>query len=372
MASLPRRLLLQSRQCPSRIRCRASPKHNARSISSTPQRRLDEAVKPGSNNPATTTSPDEKDAGANDAPPKQTEEQIAAAQLARLVSDLKALDPAVASEAIRKGQRGIPFATGFNLEKDEDFMIEEDDKRKVAAGFWAEGEESMGVDEDYFGDDLTSHGHGELAKHRQLRHYNRLVAWEMPLLNQLAKPFTPPTHTTPFRFRYTSYLNEPHPAANKVVVEFDPTDLSLPPKSVSKLIKLAGPRYNPGTSVVKLSCEKFDTQAQNKRFLGESIEALLKEAKDMTDDFEDVPFDFRHHRPKKRTEFPKEWVLTAARKQYLENKRVEQARMDDQRLNNGQMIDGKLVIETSLPFISEQAEAPETVMVGGARGKELR
>jgi small subunit ribosomal protein S35 len=92
----------------------------------------------------------------------------------------------------------------------------------------------------------------------------------------------------------------------------------------------------------------------------------------MTDDFEDVPFDFRHHRPKKRTEFPKEWVLTAARKQYLENKRVEQARMDDQRLNNGQMIDGKLVIETSLPFISEQAEAPETVMVGGARGKELR
>lgn len=97
------------------------------------------------------------------------------------------------AEAVRKGKRGMPFATDFNLEKDEDFMIEEDDKRKVAAGFWAEGEESMGVDEDYFGDDLTSHGHGELAKHRQLRHYNRLVAWEMPLLNRaLPLSFIPP------------------------------------------------------------------------------------------------------------------------------------------------------------------------------------
>lgn len=141
-------------------------------------------MKSASNTPTATPSPNAKDAEAKTAPPKKTKEQIAAAQLARLVSDLKALDPDVMAEAVRKGKRGMPFATSFDLEKDEDFIIEEDDKRKVAAGFWAEGEESMGVDEDYFGDDLTSHGHGELAKHRQLRHYNRLIAWEMPLLNR--------------------------------------------------------------------------------------------------------------------------------------------------------------------------------------------
>jgi small subunit ribosomal protein S35 len=182
-------------------------------------------------------------------------------------------------------------------------------------------------------------------------------------MTELAKPFTPPDHTTPFRFRYTSYLNEPHPAANKVVVEFDPTDLSLPTPAVSKLIKLAGPRYNPSTMLVKLSCEKFDTQAQNKRFIGETIQSLMDAAKDTKDSFEDVPFDFRHHKPKKRVAFPKEWALTPERKKYLENKRAEQAKLEDQRANNGFMVDGKTVIDTSLPFVSEAAQ-PEPVLVG--------
>tara|TARA_R110002003_G_scaffold25_5_gene1169 strand:+ start:3006 stop:3260 length:255 start_codon:yes stop_codon:yes gene_type:complete len=80
----------------------------------------------------------------------------------------------------------------MELVDDEHFDIEEDDKRKVAAGFWAEGEESMGADEDYFGDDLTSHGHGELAQHRMTREYARLVAWEMPLLNRTSSPLPRP------------------------------------------------------------------------------------------------------------------------------------------------------------------------------------
>jgi small subunit ribosomal protein S35 len=117
-------------------------------------------------------------------PKKLTPEERTAAQLARLASDLRALDPTHISDAARKGQRGIPFAQEFDLETDEDFDIEIDDKRKTQAGFWAEGEESMGPDEDYFGDDLTSHGHGELEQHRDLREYARLVAWEMPLLNR--------------------------------------------------------------------------------------------------------------------------------------------------------------------------------------------
>jgi small subunit ribosomal protein S35 len=65
----------------------------------------------------------------------------------------------------------------------------------------------------------------------------------------------------------------------------------LTPTQVSKLIKLAGPRYNPSTSIIKLSCEKFDTQSQNKRFLGDTISSLIKECKEGKDSFEDVPFE---------------------------------------------------------------------------------
>ena len=177
-----------------------------------------------------------------------------------------------------------------------------------------------------------------------------------------------PDKTTPFRFRYTSYLGESHPATNKVVVEFSPSDLPLSAPQRDKLIKLAGVRYNPSLDIIKISCESFDTQAQNKRFLGESIERLVKEAKDPKDMFEDVPFDFRHHKPKKRYEFPKEWILTKERKQYLEEKRARTLQLDDQKLNNGQLIDGKLIVETSMPAAALQ---PEPVMIGGSRGKRI-
>lgn len=274
---------------------------------------------------------------------------------------LAALDPEVVQDAIRKGKHGIPFAQDFDLEADEDFELPEVDMKKAAQGFWAEGEPSMGPDEDYFGDDITSDGHKELQKHRELREYARLIAWELPLLSHLAQPFELPTPATPFRFRYTSYLGESHPAINKVVVEFSPYDLSLTDLQASKLIKLAGPRYNPDTTFVKLSCESFTTQAQNKRFIGETITALLAEAKDSKDTFEDVPFDFRHHKPKVRYEFPKEWALTAERKQYLEDKRKNIAKSEDEKLNNGQLVDGKRVIDTSLPFMEER----EPVLVDG-------
>lgn len=106
------------------------------------------------------------------------------AMMENLRASLKEIDPSVVADALRKGKRGLPQTQGFGLETDEDFDIEEDDKRKAAMGFWAEGEESMGPDEDYYGDDLTSHGHGELQQHRELREYARLIAWELPLLSR--------------------------------------------------------------------------------------------------------------------------------------------------------------------------------------------
>lgn len=96
---------------------------------------------------------------------------------------------------------------------------------------------------------------------------------------ELAKPFQPPTVNQPLRFRYTSYLGEFHPAEKKVVVEFSPADFGLSDIQQEKLKKLAGPRYNPEKETIKMSCESFEHQAQNKRHLAELVKKLLVDAK---------------------------------------------------------------------------------------------
>jgi small subunit ribosomal protein S35 len=192
MASLSRSLLLQSRRCPAAIvpRRAAAPTRFAshrRPLSTTPARRAEDA-KDGSATAAAAKAPAEILADATTSPVPEDE---TAAQLRRLVADLSALDPEVVDDAIRKGKQGIPFAQDFNLERDEDFELEEDDRRRTMTGFWAEGEASMGPDEDYHGDDITSHGHGQLQQHRELREYARLIAWELPLLSRTS-PASPP------------------------------------------------------------------------------------------------------------------------------------------------------------------------------------
>lgn len=92
-------------------------------------------------------------------------------------------------------------------------------------------------------------------------------------------PFQPPTGKEPLRFRYTTYMGEYHPAEKKVVVEFSPQDFGLTSQQQLKLKKLAGARYNPEKELIKMSCESFEHQAQNKRHLAELVEKLVAEAK---------------------------------------------------------------------------------------------
>ncbi len=75
-------------------------------------------------------------------------------------------------------------------------------------------------------------------------------------------------------------MGEIHPADRKVVVEFCPKDLKdLTEAQQLKLMKLAGPRYNPGKDIVRMSCERFEHQAQNKRYLGDLINKMITMAK---------------------------------------------------------------------------------------------
>lgn len=171
-------------------------------------------------------------------------------------------------------------------------------------------------------------------------------------------------------------MGETHPAANKIVVEFCTRDLpGLTEAQRIKLIKLVGVRYNPETDVVKMSSEMFETQAQNKRYLGDLVDTLMAEAKDNTDTFEDVPLDFRHHKYRPKLSFPEEWKLTPERKQQLEAERQQKRLGERKREQLGQLPDGVSAIEAMLKAKPIREEARVLVEAPGrtqGKAKKLR
>ncbi|KAI9778421.1 MAG: 37S ribosomal protein S24, mitochondrial [Geoglossum umbratile] len=248
-------------------------------------------------------------------------------------------------------------------------------ERFRSAGFMALGEadqEGTGADDEFKEDDISSLAHAQLEQHREMRQYARLAAWEMPLLSKLAKPFEPPRKDQPLRFRYTTYLGEEHPAEKKVVLQFCTKDMpELTEVQREKLIKLVGVRYNPESDIVKMSCEMFETQAQNKRYLGDLVDTLLREARDPADTFEDIPLDFRHHRFREKPKFPQHWRMTPERKSQLAALRQKRGLEDQQRVQRGKLLDGVAIIEESFetpPAIS--APVMEEAVVQRVRGKE--
>lgn len=211
--------------------------------------------------------------------------------------------------------------------------------------------------------EISSTGYAELEQHRELREMVRLAAWEMPLLSSLSKPYEEPdTAKLPLRWRYTTYFGEPHPASRKVMVEFKVQDLEhqrLNKKHLDKLRKLVGARYNPETDKVKMSCESFETQAQNKRFLGDTIEKLIAEAKDPNaDSFEDVPLDVRHHKFKKVFTFPEDWKLTPERRAELEERRRLLLLEEGKRVEENRIVSGAAAIEHERQLRLKKVEEP--------------
>lgn len=160
----------------------------------------------------------------------------------------------------------------------------------------------------------------------------------------------PKTHL--LRFRYTTYMGEQHPAENKVVVELCSKDLVpkyLTEEQRQTFLKLVGCRYNPDTDIVRMSCEKFATRAQNKRYLGDLVNTLIKEAKE-GDSFADIPLDLRHHKPKKKLHFPESWILTEERKKQLAATRAERRRAEQERQA---IVDGREVIAHAIKTLPQ-------------------
>lgn len=233
--------------------------------------------------------------------------------------------------------------------------------------FWHEEEDDPDLitderDEDEFDeDDIMSLAHGKLEEFREYREYARIAAWEMPLLSKLARPFEPPTAQEPLRFRYTSYMGEFHPAENKVVVEFSPRDLPLDEAQQLKLKKLLGPRYNPDTEVAKISCDQFEHQAQNKRYLGDLVESLIAQAKDPSDMFDDIPLDMRHHTFKVKPKFPREWRMSEERRKFLEDTRQKSLLLDQTKEEAGALINGKEKIDQFFSAPKPQNNVPDYI-----------
>lgn len=163
-------------------------------------------------------------------------------------------------------------------------------------------------------DDLPSQSQLLVQQHREQRFYNRLAAYELPLLAQYRQTYNKPSvKTHPVTYRYTTYIGEEHPNSRKVVLSVKTKDLELNEKELHKLRLLAKTRYDHTTDILKMSSERYSEPAQNARYLGDVLKRLIKEAKDLSDDFSDVPLDTRHTiaknlRKKKRGyEFPEEW-----------------------------------------------------------------
>ncbi|KAL1989808.1 hypothetical protein VTN49DRAFT_7005 [Thermomyces lanuginosus] len=265
------------------------------------------------------------------------------------------------------------------IEREEPMRFE--DIKEKNLGFWAEDEpDELGIvedgDEEFNDDEITSMAHAELELHREIREYMRIAAWDMPLLSKLAKPFSLPSESQLLRFRYTTYMGEQHPAENKVVVELSSKDLV--PKYLTEdqrqtFLKLVGPRYNPDTDIVRMSSEKFSSRAENKRYLGDLVNNLIKAAKE-GDSFADIPLDLRHHKPKQRIEFPESWKMTEERRRQLQAEREARKREQE----HAAIVDGKEVLEhairtipslTQMPLLGGAEKATAKVPVGAKKGQ---
>lgn len=175
----------------------------------------------------------------------------------------------------------------------------------------------FGMEEEFLYDDYTSTAHIQLWDHRLQRKYNRIAAYEMPLLTKFIKKYEPKDpKKSPLKFRFTSYMGEEHPAEKKVVVTFSPSNLGLTDNEKHKLCLLAGPRYDYQKDEVKMSSVLFEEPAQNMKYLSGLVDTLIHKAKDPElDRLLELKLDKRHidskanKRKFKHTkyQFPEEW-----------------------------------------------------------------
>lgn len=185
MASTARRLALGARHFSSRIYIqrlppRFVPSWQQRPLSTTPFRRADptkDDIKRelSEEDDEEFDEDDEEEFDEEDEIDlsNETKEEKDKRELAELVEELEEVQDMIQEKNPSLWKANDPYGLDMNA-------LVEDGKD----GFWSEGQPELGPDDDYYADDITSHGHGQLEQHRELREYARLIAWELPLLNR--------------------------------------------------------------------------------------------------------------------------------------------------------------------------------------------
>jgi hypothetical protein len=98
-----------------------------------------------------------------------------------LVKEWLERNSAERSAAKRWGKRDRLLDTLLGVQSEPEV-----ERGKPPAGFWNYGEdEDMGEDEEFQNDDISSKGHEELERHREIREYARYAVWELPLLSSM-------------------------------------------------------------------------------------------------------------------------------------------------------------------------------------------
>lgn len=150
------------------------------------------------------------------------------------------------------------------------------------------------------------------SKHnlRRIENLNRVMAFEMPLLAKLRQPYVPKTDKElPIKFTYlTDFTNTSSSANRKVYLAVKLEDLDLNPSQQRKFKILSGNKFNHNTQILRFSVDESQEPTQNARIAFERFSKLYEAAKDLTDDFKDVPIDTRHTKAyKPKPKFPEEW-----------------------------------------------------------------
>ncbi|KAI9501309.1 mitochondrial ribosomal subunit protein-domain-containing protein, partial [Coemansia spiralis] len=163
--------------------------------------------------------------------------------------------------------------------------------------------------EDWEFDDHHYYGHLLMESVRDVRKYVRQMKFEFPTLAEHAKPFRAPPAPNILQFESSSTMGEKFQAEDrKVVLRVKVAKLGLTGTELHKFILLAGVRYNPRKDELKMSESREISSLLNKKRLGDTLAALIAEAKNDADSFIDVPLDFRHVGYKPKAYFPKEWM----------------------------------------------------------------
>ncbi|KAI9136630.1 mitochondrial ribosomal subunit protein-domain-containing protein [Paraphysoderma sedebokerense] len=153
-----------------------------------------------------------------------------------------------------------------------------------------------------------------------VKSYLEKVQGEMKQLKAYSAPFTPPSPSSFLCFRTSTHLSDPlHPHNARVTVTFPFSsfsshyNLSQQQQHLAKL--LFKNRYCDVEDKVKMSCDRFEFERMNKRWLVDMIQKVAETVKSAKDYYTDIPV--TSHTPpsllkKQRNQslkFPEEWLI---------------------------------------------------------------